>query len=66
MAVSFDPRQKSAGVPRLLFQTRIIAPSFVATQYDVSADGRFLINSVPSNYSSPLTLVTGWTAHLQR
>ena len=66
MAVSFDPRQRSAGVPRLLFQTRIIAPSFFATQYDVSADGRFLINSVPGNYSSPLTLVTGWTAHLQR
>ncbi len=66
MAVTFDPRQKSAGVPRLLFRTRIIAPSFFATQYDVSADGRFLINSVPSNYSSPLTLVTGWAALLQR
>ena len=66
MAVSFDPQHKSAGVPRVLFQTRIIAPNFFATQYDVSADGRFLINSVPSNYSSPLTLVTGWTAHLQR
>ncbi len=66
MAVSFDPQHKLAGVPRVLFQTRIIAPNFFATQYDVSADGRFLINSVPSNYSSPLTLVTGWTVHLQR
>jgi Tol biopolymer transport system component len=66
MAVSFDPQHKSAGVSRVLFQTRIIAPSFYGTQYDVSADGRFLINSVPSNYSSPLTVVTGWTAHLQR
>lgn len=28
------------------------APNFIGTQYDVSADGRFLINSVPSNYSS--------------
>ena len=66
MAVSFDPQHKSAGAPRLLFQTRIVAPNFFGTQYDVSADGRFLINSVPSNYSSPLTLVTGWTAHLKR
>jgi Tol biopolymer transport system component len=66
MAVSFDAQHKSAGVPRVLFQTRIIAPNFVATQYDVSADGRFLINSVPSNYSSPLTLVTGWTTQLKQ
>jgi serine/threonine protein kinase len=27
--------------------------------------GRFLINSFPSNYSSPLTLLTGWTALLK-
>jgi eukaryotic-like serine/threonine-protein kinase len=66
MAVSFDPRHKSAGAPRVLFQTRIIAASFFATQYDVAADGRFLINSVPLNYSSPLTLLTGWTAQLKR
>jgi hypothetical protein len=66
MAVSFDPQHKLAGAPRVLFQTRIIAPNFFATQYDVSADGRFLIHSVPSNYSSPLTLLTGWTAQLKR
>ena len=66
MAVSFDPEHGSAGAPRVLFQTRIIAPNFFGTQYDVSADGRFLINSVPSNYSSPLTLLTGWTAQLKR
>jgi hypothetical protein len=66
MAVSFDPQHKSAGAPRVLFQTRIVAPNFFGTQYDVSADGRFLINSVPSNYSSPLTLVTGWSAQLKR
>jgi len=66
MAVSFDPQRKLAGAPRVLFQTRIIAANFFATQYDVSAVGRFLINSVPSNYSSPLTLLTGWTAQLKR
>jgi eukaryotic-like serine/threonine-protein kinase len=66
MAVSFDPQHKSAGAPRVLFQTRIVAPNLFGTQYDVSADGRFLIDSVPSNYSSPLTLVTGWSAQLKR
>ena len=66
MAVNFDPEHQSAGAPRMLFQTRIIAPNFFGTQYDVSADGRFLINSVPSNYSSPLTLATDWTAYLKR
>jgi len=62
MAVSFEPQKGSAGAPRVLFQTRIVAPSFAFFQYDVSPDGRFLINSFPSNSSSPLTLLTGWTA----
>jgi len=65
MAVQFDPKKGSAGAPRVLFQTRIIAPNFTMFQYDVSPDGRFLINSFPSNYSSPLTLLTGWTALLK-
>jgi serine/threonine protein kinase len=65
MAVDFDAKMKSAGAPRVVFQTRIIAPNFVATQYDVSADGGFLINSIPANYSSALTLLTGWTAQLK-
>lgn len=66
MAVSFDPEKKSASAPHVLFQTRIVAPNFVGHQYDVAPDGRFLINSLPSNYASPLTLLTGWDAHLER
>lgn len=65
MVVDFDPRKKSAGTPRVLFQTRIIAPNFVDTQYAPSRDGRFLINSLPSNYSSPLTLISNWAAQLE-
>ena len=65
MAVSFDPRKGTAGTPRVLFQTRIIAPAYLGFQYDVSPDGRFLINSFPSNSSSPLTLLTGWSALLK-
>jgi DNA-binding winged helix-turn-helix (wHTH) protein/Tol biopolymer transport system component len=64
MMVPFDPQAKSATAPHALFQTRIVAPNFTDTQYSVSPDGRFLINSFPPNASSPLTLVTGWTAQL--
>jgi DNA-binding winged helix-turn-helix (wHTH) protein/Tol biopolymer transport system component len=62
MMVEFDPRAKSATVARVLFQSRIIAPSFSDTQYAVSRDDHFLINSFPANSPSPLTLITGWTA----
>ncbi|MFY9528010.1 MAG: protein kinase, partial [Candidatus Acidiferrales bacterium] len=65
MAVSFDPQTRSASVPRVLFQTRIVAPNFAVWQYDVAPDGRFLINSLPSGSSSPLTLLTNWIALLQ-
>jgi hypothetical protein len=65
MMVDFDPQAKSATAAHVLFQTRIIGPNFSDTQYAVSPDGRFLINSFPPHASSPLTLVTGWTAQLK-
>jgi hypothetical protein len=53
------------GVPRPLFQTRIVSPVFVLFQYDVTADGnRFLINSLKPE--APLTLVTNWPRVLGR
>jgi Tol biopolymer transport system component len=58
--VSFDSRTKSTGAMRVLFQTRIVAPNRVLFQYDVAQDGRFIINSFPSNNSAPLTLLSGW------
>jgi Tol biopolymer transport system component len=66
MAVSFDPQKRAASAPRVLFQTRVVAPNFVGHQYDVAPDGRFLINSLPANYSSPLTLLMGWNAQLKQ
>lgn len=65
MAVTFDPGRMTASAPRVLFQTRIVAPTHDFYQYDVAPDGRFLINSLPSNYSTPLTLLTGWTGLLK-
>jgi Tol biopolymer transport system component len=61
MAVGFDPQKGVASAPRVLFQTRIVAPVFLTFQYDVSPDGRFLINSFPSTSFAPLTVLTGWT-----
>ena len=60
MAVSFDPANGRAGRPRTVFHTRIVAPNLSGFQYDVASDERFLINSLPSNGPSPLTLITGW------
>ena len=58
MAVSFDPTSGRAGVPRVLFQTRIVRVAIAGHQYDVAPDGRFLINSLPTG-SPPLTLLVG-------
>jgi dipeptidyl aminopeptidase/acylaminoacyl peptidase len=60
MAVAIDTSQDEpvAGVPHVLFQTRIIAPRIVLFQYAVSRDGkRFLINPTPSTGAAPLTVL---------
>ena len=60
MAVTIDTATGKvvAGVPHMLFQTRIIAARIVLFQYAVSPDGkRFLINSLPSVGASPLTVL---------
>ncbi len=59
MVVDFDPSRIFASPPQLFFQTHIEVTIFGWFQYDVSPDGRVLVNSLPAN-SSPLTLVTGW------
>ena len=66
MVVDFDSRNQQVSAPRVLFQTRIIAPNFTAHQYDVAPDGRFLINSLPPGAAPPVTLLTNWTAHKDR
>ena len=48
----------AAGVPHVLFQSRIVAPRIVLFQYAVSPDGkRFLINSLPAEGAAPLTVL---------
>jgi len=65
MSVDFDGAKGVAGPPRALFQSRIIGASVVGFQYDVFPDGRFVINSLPQP-ASPLTLLTGWSALLEK
>jgi Tol biopolymer transport system component len=60
MAVSINATngKMMAGVPHVLFQTRIVAPRIVLFQYAVSSDGeRFLINSLPAVGAAPLTVL---------
>jgi len=66
MVVDVDTKEKfAASAPRPLFQTHIIAPSYAYLQYDVSPSGdSFIINSL--NPTSPLTLLTNWTADLRK
>jgi hypothetical protein len=61
MAVNFDARTGRAN-----FSEPASLPHLSqGSKYDVSTDGRFLINSHPSD-ASPLTLLTNWTAALKR
>jgi eukaryotic-like serine/threonine-protein kinase len=65
MAVEFDAKAVRAGVPRLLSQTRIVEAALVGLQYDVSPDGRFVINAVTGE-AAPLTLLSGWRSLLKQ
>ena len=67
MEVEIDVRgdRLRPGVPRPLFQTRIVSPNFVLFQYDVTGDAsRFLINSLKPE--APLTLVSNWPRALRQ
>lgn len=56
-----------AGVPRALFQVRLVSALYFARLYDVSPDGRrFLVLSLGESASPPLTLVVNWSADLNK
>ena len=66
MAVDISEKGSSLqpGISHPLFQTH--TPPFVSI-YDVSRDGRFLINTIGEEKSvTPLTLVVNWTAELRK
>ena len=52
------------GAPVVLFPTRIYGggvDSVQGRQYDISSDGRFLINTEPDSATAPITLIQNWT-----
>ena len=59
-----------AGPPTALFQTRIAyggtSPPGVRAEYDVAPDGRFLINSLAEETTSPIVVVQNWMARLRQ
>jgi len=56
--ISIQEGKLVAGIPRMLFQTRIVASRYTLTQYAVAPDGkRFLINSYPPLGAAPLTVL---------
>jgi Tol biopolymer transport system component len=62
-AVSASTTEFAAGTPELLFATRIVGGGVAqgqGRQYDVAADGRFLINTVIDSATPPITLIQNW------
>jgi len=57
-----------AGVPKVLFQTRVIGYPGPRNSYECSADGqRFLMNSLQSDAGLiPVTVMVNWTGDLKR
>ena len=57
------------GAPVVLFPTRIYgggADIQLGRQYDVTADGRFLINTVLNEAAAPITLLQNWNPDAKR
>jgi Tol biopolymer transport system component len=61
MTVDFDLQTGNAGPPHAVVDTQIVDVSMRGFQYDVAADGRFLVNTLPKGL--PLTLIAGLFSH---
>jgi Tol biopolymer transport system component len=62
-SISFTNSALTVGAPVKLFQTRNVSAGRSTTpgaQYDVSRDGRFLINEVSDASVSPIILIQNW------
>ena len=59
----------TAGAPVALFPTRIVgggADGGPGRQYDVTRDGRFLINTVLDEAAAPITLLQNWHPEVKK
>ncbi len=64
MFAAFDPAKHSANQSQVFAQTLVTVTMFGWFQYDISPDGRLLVNSLPAN-NSPLTLISNWPTELK-
>lgn len=68
-AIAVNGATFQPGVPRTLFQTRIWGGgtnSAAKQQYDVTTDGRFLINvTAEDEITTPITLLMNWSPELK-
>ena len=65
MMVAFDPNEQTASPPQQIAETRITVTVYGWIQYDVSPDGRLLVNSLPTKNAWPMTLMENWEAELK-
>ena len=57
------------GAPVALFPTRVVGggtDTSQGRQYDVTRDGRFLINTVLDEAAAPITLIQNWNPDANR
>jgi eukaryotic-like serine/threonine-protein kinase len=67
--IAFKAGTIDPGTPVVLFQTRGVGGATDVNfgyNYDVSADGRFLIDTVLEDAASPITLLQNWQAGLKK
>lgn len=57
------------GAPVMLFRTRVLgggADVQLGRLYDVTADGRFLINVLMNEAAAPITLIQNWNPEMKK
>ena len=59
-----NPQTAEPGSPTPLFATRVggALQGIFMQQYDVSSDGRFLMNTITEEAASPITVILNWKA----
>ena len=57
------------GAPVMPFRTRVLgggADAQLGRQYDVTRDGRYLINRLPDEAAAPITLIQNWNFNAKK
>ena len=66
VALPADGSKAVIGTPLALFRPRLARGELPRPQYDISRDGRFLLNTRVEEAPSPITVVQSWSVQLKR